>query len=94
MKGIDVAYTFTMMNPSFVDEALVAEFRKWVAYGKKTGDPYGFSTSELIVSALISGRPDWLPHPYKDPVDAIDRLIRGGAEWWHSALFVKGQDYL
>lgn len=36
------------------------------------------SIGEQIAAALIFNRLDWLPDPYKHPLDALDRL---GANW-------------
>lgn len=36
------------------------------------------STGEQIAAAFLFNRMDWLPSPYRDPIEALDRL---GESW-------------
>lgn len=76
-----------MIDSKLVNKSLVPEFVRRARRAADAGEAAG-STSEQIVSALLNGRADWLPYPYTDPLAAIRRLHSGGADWWHTLLYV------
>ncbi len=78
-----------MIDPNQVSAPLVRNFISLARLAEHEGHAIG-STSEQIVAALISDRSDWLPSSYPQPLHAIKRLHAGGADWWHTALYVHG----
>lgn len=70
-----------------VHPRLMAQFIALARRAARAGYAGG-STSEQIVAALLNGRVDWLPEYFRTPLEAIDRLSHGGAEWYHSMLAV------
>lgn len=76
-----------LINYDKVQPRLMAEFMGLARRSEKAGYAVG-STSEQIVGALLNRRVDWLPERYATPLEAIDRLVQGGEEWWHSMLAV------
>ena len=81
--------TFSMIDPNQVSAPLVRNFIHLARLARQEGHPIG-STSEQIVAALIGDRSDWLRSSYPEPLHAIKRLHTGGADWWHTALYVHG----
>ena len=81
-----------MIDPNKISAPLARTFIELARHAEREGYPIG-STSEQIVVALINGRADWLPSSYSEPLDAIKRLHAGGADWWHTALYVHGLDW-
>ncbi|WP_394269555.1 hypothetical protein [Qipengyuania sp.] len=81
-----------MINHKLVSVPLSREFIRLARLARSEGYAIG-STSERIVAALLNGRADWLPEPYLDPLEAVKRLHAGGADWWHTMLYVHGQDW-
>ena len=50
----------------------------------------GASTGECIAAAFVLNKPQYLPHSYRDMVDAWDRLDE---EWQHYVRLIK-RDYM
>ncbi|HBR83701.1 MAG TPA: hypothetical protein DD861_05815 [Erythrobacter sp.] len=80
---------FSMIDRNQVCAPLVRNFIRLASLAEQEGHAIG-STSEQIVAALINDRCDWLPSSYPEPLHAIKRLHAGGADWWHTALYVHG----
>lgn len=77
-----------MVDANKIDPRLAAQFIARARRAAKEGYASG-STSEQIVAALLNGRTDWLPERYsRRPLDAIQRLADGGAEWFHTMMAV------
>lgn len=81
-----------MIDPDKISEPLVHNFIRLARLANQKGFAIG-STSEQIVAALIVGQADWLPSSYPEPLAAIKRLHAGGADWWHTMLFVHGLNW-
>ena len=78
-----------MIDYSKVSMPLAQNFIRLARLADQEGYAVG-STSEQIIAALINGRSDWLPLNYPEPLGAIKRVYAGGADWWHTALYVHG----
>ena len=76
-----------MYDPKLVDTRLAAKFIALAQRAAKAGRPIG-SMTEQMVAALLNDRWDWMPPDYPKPLEAIVRLHRGGADWWHTMLYV------
>ncbi|WP_296721981.1 hypothetical protein [Erythrobacter sp.] len=78
-----------MIDRNEISQPLPKEFICVARLAEYHGYAIG-STFEQIVAALINGRANWLPSSYPEPLGAIKRLHAGGADWWHTALYVHG----
>lgn len=81
-----------MIDANQISAPLARNFIRLARLAEQEGCAIG-STSEQIVAALINGRADWLPSNYSEPLDAIKRLHAGGADWWHTMLYVHSLDW-
>ena len=81
-----------MIDQDKVDPRLAAQFISRARRAAAAGYAVG-STSEQIVTALLNGRADWLPEPFKHPLEAIARLYAGGPEWFHTMMAVSKRDW-
>lgn len=81
-----------MIDPNKISMPLARKFIDLARLAKREGYSIG-STSERIVAAFINDRADWLPPDYPEPLAAIKRLHAGGADWWHTMLYVHGTDW-
>lgn len=71
---------------------LVAKFIGLARLAAREGQSIG-STSERIVAAFLNDRTDWLPEDYPNPLEAMERLKRGGEDWYETMLVVHKLDW-